>query len=135
MEEKQEKQTPTVELGGMLRELRFGHKAMRMFCRATKCSLSNFDAALDSYDNQILLLWCIVQAQDPAVKREDLDEWLDQLLLEDVFDMIQDAIAAAMPRTAGKRLAAAKEAALFTEQETEGEPEENPTTEISSQDP
>lgn len=134
MEERQEKQTPTVELGGRLWELRFGHKAMRMFCRAAKCSLSNFDAALDSYDNQILLLWCVVQAQDSTVKREDLDDWLDQLLLEDVFEMIQDAIAAAMPRTAGKRLAVAKDAESAATEEAVLEEPENPTTETSSHD-
>lgn len=126
-EKKQEKQIPTVELGGRLWELRFGHKAMRLFCRATKCNLSSFDQALDSYDNQVLLLWCIIQVQDGGVKRDDLDDWLDALLLEDVFQLIQDAIAAAMPSTAGKRLAE------LNADEAEGsDTEENPTTETSS---
>lgn len=123
-EKKQERQIPTVELGGRLWELRFGHKAMRLFCRTTKCNLSTFDQALDSYDNQTLLLWCIIQVQDPAVKRDALEDWLDELLLEDVFQLIQDAIAAAMPSTAGKRLAALN---------AEGDAEENPTTETSSE--
>lgn len=123
-EKKQERQIPTVELGGRLWELRFGHKAMRLFCRTTKCNLSTFDQALDSYDNQTLLLWCIIQVQDPTVKRDELEDWLDALLLEDVFQLIQDAIAAAMPSTAGKRLAA-----LNAEDATE----ENPTAETSSE--
>ena len=123
-EKKQEKQIPTVELGGRLWELRFGHKAMRLFCRTTKCNLSTFDQALDSYDNQTLLLWCIIQVQDPTVKRDELEDWLDALLLEDVFQLIQDAIAAAMPSTAGKRLAALN---------AEDAAEENPTAETSSE--
>ena len=123
-EKKQERQIPTVELGGRLWELRFGHKAMRLFCRTTKCNLSTFDQALDSYDNQTLLLWCIIQVQDPTVKRDELEDWLDALLLEDVFQLIQDAIAAAMPSTAGKRLAALN---------AEDAAEENPTAETSSE--
>lgn len=109
-EKKQNRQTPVVELGGRLWELRFGHKAMRLFCRTTKCNMSNFDESLDSYDNQILLIWCILQAQDSSVTRNDLDDWLDELLLEEVFDIVQDAIAAAMPSSAGKRLAEARAA-------------------------
>lgn len=125
-EKKQEKQIPTAELGGRLWALRFGHKAMRLFCRAAKCSLSSFDQALDTYDNQILLLWCILQVQDGSVKRDELDEWLDDLLLEDVFQLIQDAIAAAMPSTAGKRLAA-----LNAEGAEDTVPDANPTAETS----
>lgn len=125
-ETQKDHQIPTVELGGRLWELRFGHKAMRMFCRLTKCTLSGFDQALDSYDNQFVLLWCILQTQDPAVKRDDLENWLDELLLEDVFTIIQDAIAAAMPSTAGKRIAEMR-ARDTTAGETDGD-EANPTT-------
>ena len=124
MDEKtMEHEIPTVELGGRLWELRFGHKAMRMFCRLAKCTLSGFDAALDSYDNQFVLLWCILQTQDPNLKREVLEDWLDALVLEDVFIIIQDAIAAAMPSTAGKRIKAMR--AEAAENAGEGE---NPTT-------
>lgn len=128
MEEK--RQTPIVELGGRLWELRFGHKAMRMFCRATKCNLSTFDDALDTYDNEILLLWCILQTQDPSVKREDLDIWLDDLLLEDVFRIIQDAVGAAMPSTAGKRLQAMENAQDSADKEPDDT--ENPTQRTTS---
>lgn len=128
-EKKQERQIPTVELGGRLWELRFGHKAMRLFCRTTKCNLSTFDQALDSYDNQTLLLWCIIQVQDPTVKRDELEDWLDALLLEDVFQLIQDAIAAAMPSTAGKRLAALN----AEDGEGEASAEANPTPRTSSE--
>ncbi len=123
-EKKREKQIPTVELGGRLWELRFGHKAMRLFCGAVECSLSSFDLALDSYDNQTLLLWCILQVQDSSVTKEVLDDWLDALLLEDIFDLIQDAIAAAMPSTAGKKLNAMED--------EDADEAENPTPETSS---
>ena len=126
-EKKQDRQIPTVELGGRLWEMRFGHKAMRLFCRAAKCNLSSFDQALDNYDNQVLLIWCIIQVQDGGVKRDDLDDWLDALLLEDVFQLIQDAIAAAMPSTAGKYLAESGSGEAESR-----DAEENPTTETSS---
>ncbi len=112
---------PTVELGGRLWELRFGHKAMRMFCRAAKCTLSDLEKALDTYDNEIALLWCIVSTQDPAVKREELEDWLDDMLLEDLFSLVQDCFAAALPNTYGRRLQKAR-AALAAEDEA------NPTT-------
>lgn len=96
---------PTVELGGRLWELRFGHKAMRQFCRLTKCTLNTFDTAADNYENRITLLWIIMQQADPVLKREELEKWLDDLLLEDILTLTEDTIAAAFPRVNAKRKA------------------------------
>ena len=128
-EKKQEKQIPTVELGGRLWELRFTHKVMKAFSRATRCSLSDFDRAFDDYDNQVLLIWLMLTAQDPSVTRQQLDDWLDELILEDVFRIGEEAISAALPSTAGKRLA---ERTAAREQAEEAE---DPLGEITSTDP
>lgn len=122
---------PTVELGGRLWELRFGHKAMRMFCRLTKCTLATFDSAANVYDNRITLLWIIMQQTDPALKREELEKWLDELLLEDILTLTENTIAAAFPRANAKRKEKKKKTADSDsdteDEEGEDEDEANPT--------
>lgn len=98
-EKKTEHQIPTVELGGRFWEMRFSHKAMRRFCSMTKCRMSTFDDALDSYENHVKLLWCILWAQDEKVTLDQVNEWLDELqTMGEVIDLTQKCIAAAMPK-------------------------------------
>lgn len=122
----EEKQIPTVELGGRLWELRFGHKAMKLFCQKARVTLATFDRAMEYYDNQILMIWCAMWTQDKAVTQEQLDDWLDELTLEDVFRLGGDMVAAAMPTAAEQQ--ELKDAA----ESAEDPGEENPTGETTS---
>ncbi len=122
-----EKQIPTVELGGRIWELRFGHKAMRRYCGVTHCNIETFDRTLIYYDNQIKLLWSILASQDESVTEEQLDDWLDELLLEDIMVMAGDAVEAAMPKASALIKAQEEKAAALAKEDAE-----NPTPETTS---
>lgn len=122
-----EKQIPTVELGGRIWELRFGHKAMRRYCGVTRCNIETFDRTLIYYENQTKLLWSILASQDESVTEEQLDDWLDELLLEDVMTLTGDAVEAAMPKATALMKAQEEKAAKLAQ-----EGEENPTPETIS---
>ena len=123
MDEKntQQKQIPTVELGGRVWDLRFGHKAMKRYCSMTRCNMETFDRTLIFYENQIKLLWCMISAQDPTVTEDQLDDWLDEVYVEDILGLIDDAVAAGMPKSTAMMAAQQKADAA-----AEGA-EENPT--------
>ena len=118
------KQIPTVALGGRLWEMRFGHKAMRRYCAATRCNMATFDRSLVYYENVIKLLWCILTVQDETVTETQLDDWLDELLLEDVMEMVGATVEAAMPKSTAK---ASLEEEQTAAEGTAGSEEENPT--------
>ena len=122
-------QIPTVELGGKVWELKFGHKAMRQYCGRVKTTLSRFDRSLDDYDNQIKLLHIIMTQQEPGLRMEQLDEWLDEMLLEDVLDTVQQAVEAAMPKTRARLEKEQAEAEAKKAEEGQGE---NPPEETTS---
>lgn len=125
-----EKQIPTVELGGRIWELRFGHKAMRRYCTLTRCNIETFDRTLAYYDNQIKLLWCILATQDESVTEDQLDDWLDELVLEDVLTLGADAVEAAMPKASAMLKAQEEKAAAIAESDGENPTEENTSTTV-----
>lgn len=123
-----EKQIPTAELGGRIWELRFGHKAMRRYCSITRCNIETFDRTLIYYDNQIKLLWSILASQDPSVTEEQLDDWLDELLLEDIMTLTGDAVEAAMPKASALMRAQEEKAAALAEGDKGNPTGENTST-------
>lgn len=70
---------PSVQLGGRMWQMRIGHKVMQKFSALTRVSMENWEQLFRRYDMSILLLWCIISTQDPTVKREQLDDWIDEL--------------------------------------------------------
>jgi len=93
---------PFVEIGGRVWELKFSHKVIRQFCRMARCPLSGLEQAMDSYDNEILLLYCMMQRQEPTLTPAQLDDMLDEMPLEDVMNAIAAAVMSGMPKASAE---------------------------------
>ena len=87
----------TLTLGGHEWTLRLGHKALQAFTARTRASMSRFVETLDRYDNLVLLLHCMLLTQDSTVSREQLDDWLDDADISEVFTKVGEAAEAAFP--------------------------------------
>lgn len=95
-----EKTIPTVQLGGRLWQIRIGHKVLQKYSSLTRVGMEQMGALINRYDMMILLLWCILSEQDPALKRETLDKWLDELPIREwqrLLRQIGESIAASFP--------------------------------------
>lgn len=95
-----EKILPTVQLGGRLWQVRIGHKVLQKFSALTRVGMEQMGAVINRYDMMILLLWCILSEQDPTLKRETLDNWLDELPIREwqkLLRQIGESIAASFP--------------------------------------
>jgi len=91
---------PTIQLGGRIWQMRVGHKVLQKFSALTRVGMDGMGALLNRYDMMVLLLWCILSEQDPKLKRETLDGWLDELSVREwqaTLRQIGDAIAASFP--------------------------------------
>lgn len=114
--------TPTVQLGGRLWQVRIGHKVLQKFSALTRVGMEQMGAVINRYDMMILLLWCILSEQDPTLKRETLDNWLDELPIREwqkLLRQIGESIAASFPDEEDEEDG--------TEAGTAGAGEENPT--------
>ncbi len=92
-----EKIIPTVQLGGRLWQMRIGHKVLQKFSALTRVDMSRMGEILARYDMTTLLLWCIITDQDPTVKRETVDDWLNALplnKLQKLMGQVSEGIAA-----------------------------------------
>lgn len=87
----------TLTLGGREWTLRLGHKALQAFTARTHASMSRFAETLDRYDNLVTLLHCMLLTQDRTVSREQLDDWLDEADISEVFAKVGEAAEAAFP--------------------------------------
>lgn len=117
-----EKILPTVQLGGRLWQVRIGHKVLQKFSALTRVGMEQMGAVINRYDMMILLLWCILSEQDPTLKRETLDNWLDELPIREwqkLLRQIGESIAASFPDEEDEEAG--------TEAGTAGAGEENPT--------
>ena len=91
---------PTVQLGGRMWQMRIGHKVLQKFSALTRVGMDQMGSLLGRYDMMMLLLWCIISEQDPGVKREKLDDWLDELSIREwqkLMNQIGESIAASFP--------------------------------------
>ena len=101
MQAKQETITPSIELGGRTWELRMTHSIMMQYSSITRVPMDQLENNVARYDFMILLLWLMLRGQDPQLKREKFDRWLDDLgvrgVLEKLVEPITQAFVAAFP--------------------------------------
>lgn len=92
--------TPTVQLGGRMWPLRMTHRILMLFSSATKMSMDQMQYQIGRYDYMVLLLWLMLQAADPQLKREKFEGWLDDLGVKGVIPLLNkvgEAMSAAFP--------------------------------------
>lgn len=87
----------SLELGGRLWELKLTHKAMKLFTNTTRVPVTKMDEAVARYDYLVYLLFCMLHVQDPAVTTKQLDEWLEDISLGEIYTKVAEALAAAFP--------------------------------------
>lgn len=86
-----------LELGGRLFELKLTHKAMKVFTNTTKVPVTRMDEAVARYDYLVYLLFCMLHVQDPTITTKQLDDWLEDVVLGEIYDKVASALAAAFP--------------------------------------
>ena len=98
---KNEKLAPVIELGGRSWQLRMTHNVMMMFSSTTRTPLNLLEEQIGRYDYMVLLFWLMLREEDPQLKREKFNEWLDGIgikgVMTEVMPAVAQAIAAAMP--------------------------------------
>ena len=96
----EENLTPTVSLGGRIFPLRMSHNVLMLFSQITRVGLDQLVYQAGRYDYMVLLLWLMCQAEDPELKRETFDGWLNALGIRGVVPLIKavgEAMQAAFP--------------------------------------
>ena len=86
--------TPTVQLGGRMWPLRMTHRVLMLFSSATKLSMDQLQYQVGRYDYMVLLLWLMLQAADPQLKRDKFEGWLDDLGVAGVIPLLEKVGAA-----------------------------------------
>ena len=92
--------TLTVQLGGRMWPLRMTHRVLMLFSSATKLSMDQLQYQVGRYDYMVLLLWLMLQAADPQLKKDKFEGWLDDLGVKGVIPLLNkvgDAMQAAFP--------------------------------------
>ena len=92
--------TPTVQLGGRMWPLRMTHRVLMLFSSATKLSMDQLQYQVGRYDYMVLLLWLMCHAEDPQLKKEKFEGWLDDLGIKGVIPLLSsvgEAMQAAFP--------------------------------------
>ena len=97
MHEKENNTAVALELGGRTWALKLGHKALQQFSAMAKIPMSRMGEALDRYDLLTVLLYCMLWVQDHTVTRAQLDDWLEDANILEVFDAVGQAASAAFP--------------------------------------
>ena len=113
--------TPTVQLGGRMWPLRMTHRVLMLFSSATKLSMDQMQYQIGRYDYMVLLLWLMLQAADPQLKRDKFEGWLDDLGVAGVIPLLE-------------KVGAAMQAAFPSEEDT-AETEEDDNTGDDAGDP
>lgn len=96
----QEAITPSVQLGGRMWPLRMTHKVMMLFSSATRVSMDQLQYQIGRYDYMVLLLWLMCHLEDPQLKKEKFEGWLDDLGIKGVVPLLSqvgEAMQAAFP--------------------------------------
>ena len=98
---KTEKLAPVIELGGRSWTLRMTHNVMMMFASTTRTPLNLLEEQIGRYDYMVLLFWFMLREEDPQLKRETFNGWMDAIgvkgVLTEVMPAVAQAIAASMP--------------------------------------
>lgn len=92
--------TPTVQLGGRMWPLRMTHRVLMLFSSATRLSMDQLQYQVGRYDYMVLLLWLMCHAEDPQLKKEKFEDWLDDLGIKGVIPLLNqvgEAMQAAFP--------------------------------------
>lgn len=92
--------TPTVQLGGRMWPLRMTHRVLMLFSSATRMSMDQLQYQIGRYDYMVLLLWLMCHAEDPQLKKEKFEGWLDDLGIKGVIPLLSqvgEAMQAAFP--------------------------------------
>ena len=113
--------TPTIQLGGRMWPLRMTHRILMLFSSATKMSMDQMQYQIGRYDYMVLLLWLMLQAADPQLKRDKFEGWLDDLGVKGVIPLLNkvgEAMQAAFP---------SEEDLAETEKDDAGDDAGNPT--------
>ena len=113
--------TPTIQLGGRMWPLRMTHRILMLFSSATKMSMDQMQYQIGRYDYMVLLLWLMLQAADPQLKRDKFEGWLDDLGVKGVIPLLTkvgEAMQAAFP---------SEEDLAETEKDDAGDDAGNPT--------
>lgn len=100
--------TPTVQLGGRMWPLRMTHRVLMLFSSATRLSMDQLQYQVGRYDYMVLLLWLMCHAEDPQLKKEKFEGWLDDLGIKGVIPLLS-------------QVGEAMQAAFQSEEETEAE--------------
>lgn len=90
-----------ISLGGRIWPLKLGHKVLQQFSAMSKIPMSRLGEALDRYDMITVLLYCMIWVQDHTVTRAQLDDWLDEANVLEIFEKVGEAAAAAFPESDG----------------------------------
>ena len=77
------------------RQLRLGHKALKMFSALRHVPLSRIDQTMDNYDDMSCLVYCVLVQDDPALTVERLDERLDAVPVKTLLEKVTDMTVAA----------------------------------------
>ena len=113
--------TPTIQLGGRMWPLRMTHRILMLFSSATKMSMDQMQYQIGRYDYMVLLLWLMLQAADPQLKKDKFEGWLDDLGVKGVIPLLTkvgEAMQAAFP---------SEEDLAETEKDDAGDDAGNPT--------
>lgn len=79
------------------RELRIGHKALKMFSALSGLPLSRLQDAINNYDKLACLYYCMLHADDGTVTVEALDDLLDRVPVKTLIIKASDALHNAFP--------------------------------------
>lgn len=77
------------------RELRLGHKALKMFSALRHVPLTKLQEAVEDYENLSCLYYCVLAQEDAALTVEQADELLDKAPLPVLIAKAGEMITAA----------------------------------------
>lgn len=77
------------------RQLRLGHKALKMFSALRHVPLSRIDQTVDNYDDMSCLVYCALVQDDPTLTVERLDELLDAVPVKTLLEKVTEMTVAA----------------------------------------
>lgn len=96
-----EKLPPVIELGGRTWNLRLTHNIMMQYSSITRVPLDRLQEQIARYDYMVLMLWLMLRREDPQLKKEKFEGWLEALgvrgVLTTLLEPITQAVAAAFP--------------------------------------
>jgi len=81
------------------RELKLTNRVLKRFLAKTGIRMKNFDEAVDVYENMVLLIFYMLQADDPTLTEDKVDLLLDKIPITEIITKCAAAIAAGFGET------------------------------------